>query len=301
MLGSNVPTTGGFKVGFTFAEEWGCECIQLYLTSSRRWAVPPLDPIMREAFRTTWQESHVSAIISHIPFLVNLASPDKELCEKSVDRLAVELQRAFDLGITTVVLHPGSAKGIPYSSALCRVADNIRIAVTRAKVESINLLVETMAGQGTSLGSKFEQLAEIIALVKDDVKIGVCVDTAHIYEAGYDIKGYDGYSHIWALFDKVIGIQRLGAIHVNDSLAPYNSRIDRHAPIGEGQIGLQFFHALVRDARFDRVPIISEVPDLLADGERNFRLLVKLRDMPNDLPADDNRIITGVMQYTLPF
>ncbi len=276
MLGSNVPAIGGFHAGFQRGDEWGCECIQIYITPSRRWEVPELNQREIIKFKKAWKNSSVKQVVAHVPYLVNLASSNKEIRQKSIKRLIVETSRAEKLGVPFLVLHPGSygvstkKEGIAYTSnALDFVLQNFKEPKTK-------ILLETMAGQGTMLGSTFEEIAEILEKTINSKFLAVCFDTSHVFISGYDIRGYGGYEKIMKEFDEIVSLKKIAAFHLNDSKTKLGSRNDRHACIGEGEMGLQVFHALLRDQKFSSIPKILEIPERDKKSKSNLDLLKKL-------------------------
>jgi len=260
MLGSNVPTIGGLPKGFVTADKWGCECIQVYITPSRKWDVPDLSFDEIQKFKIAQKNSAVEHVVAHIPFLVNLASPDSWKRQKSIKRLSIELERAKQLGVPSLVLHPGSYISSSEQVGLQLIIDGLKLALDESANPSTTVYLETTAGQGSNLGYRFEQIAYIIKGV-DRAQLGVCFDTCHVFAAGYDIRGYEGYENVLKIFDNVIGLDKLGVIHLNDSARDLGSRIDRHATIGKGYIGEVLFKALVNDNRFKSIPKIVEDPD----------------------------------------
>jgi deoxyribonuclease-4 len=260
MLGSNVPTTGGLPKGFVTADQWGCECIQVYITPSRKWDVPDLSFDEIQKFKIAQNNSSVKHVVAHIPFLVNLASPESEKRQKSIKRLSIELERAKQLGVPSLVLHPGSYISSSEQIGLQCIIDGLKLSLDKSANLNTVVYLETTAGQGSNLGYKFEQIAYILKGV-DRAQLGVCFDTCHVFAAGYDIRGYEGYKNVLNVFDKVIGLDKLGVIHLNDSSRVLGSRIDRHATIGKGYIGEELFKAIVNDSRFQLIPKILEEPD----------------------------------------
>lgn len=297
MLGSNVPTVGGLSKAFEHAEQWRCECIQVYTTRSRQWAVPEMSESELAAFREARARSSVREIVAHVPFLVNLASPDSSCRAKSVDRLAIELTRAQDLGIRHIVLHPGSSGSIPRAQGIRWVTAGLNEVLERVEPRGSVILLENMAGQGTAIGSFFEDLAEILSGVTFRERVGVCFDTAHAFIAGYALSNYDGYSAILKQFDDIIGLHEIKAIHMNDAKTRLGSRHDRHAAIGEGRMGLRVFHAMLRDRRFAEVPKILEIPER---DEKSAFTLQRLRDLVHmDGEVADGIAPSGDRQLTL--
>ena len=281
MLGSNVPTIGGLPRGFRYAKEWNCECIQIYVTLSRRWDVPDLLPEEIAEFESAWQESPVRQVVAHVPFLVNLASPDSVIWQKSISRLITEFSRCHKLGIPYLVLHPGSYRASTKETGIKRLIEALNVVFSRIDDPSAKILLETTAGQGTMLGSRFEEIAYILESAEKPEFLGVCLDTAHIFIAGYDIRGYQKYKTVLKEFDKTIGIDKIKVIHLNDSKTKLGSRIDRHACIGEGNLGLEFFHAILRDSSFLNTPKILEIPERNERSKDNLELLRKLQASRN--------------------
>ncbi len=288
MLGSTVSTVGGLPLGFRNADILGCECVQMYVTPSRTWSVPELTREARIAFIEAWKGSDVKAVISHTPLIVNLASSDTEIRDKSVSRLIVEIERAENLGIEYIVLHPGSnqekAKGI------LLIVEALSQALESTEESPVSILLETAAGQGNSIGSTLEEIALIMSSLSNHKRIGVCLDTCHLLASGYDLRGYEGCGMILNYIDRILGLSRIKAIHINDSANPVASRKDRHAGIGEGFVGLQAFHALVREKRLAGVPKILELPEHLIRGSLGAlrRLRQKRGRIANTWPIRSN-------------
>lgn len=276
MIGSNVPTVGGLPMGFRYADEWGCQCIQIYVTLSRRWEVPDLTPIEIAKFKDAWGRSAVRKVIAHIPYLVNLASPDNVLWQKSIDRLMTEVSRAQQFGVSCLVLHPGSYGNSNRKEGIQRIIDALDKVHERQDSLSPKILLETMAGQGKAIGSCFEEIALILREVKKPESLGICFDTGHVFMAGYDIRGYQGYKDVMEDFEAIIGLDKIESFHLNDSQTYLGSRNDRHACIGEGELGLQIFHALLKDERFFKIPKILEIPERDKRSKDNLDLLREL-------------------------
>lgn len=277
MIGSNVPTVGGLPKGFHWAKKWRCECIQIYVTLSRRWDVPELSQKEVSQFLSAWGDSPVSKVVAHVPFLVNLASPDEDLQRKARGRLETELCRAERFGVSFLVLHPGSYTDSNREDGTKRIIEGLDAVLSKVDTPTTKILVETMSGQGTEIGASFEELARILETVKRPELLGVCFDTAHVFAAGYDIRGYKGYEEVLREFDRIVGLEQIQTVHLNDSKTPLGSRSDRHACIGEGKLGLQVFHALLRDPRFRDVPKIIEIPERDRRSQDNLELLRELR------------------------
>jgi deoxyribonuclease-4 len=245
---------------FQYAEEWGLECAQTYFTLSRRWSVSPLRAEDISNFRSAWHKSRIREIVAHVPLIVNLASPVDVIRQKSVDRLSFELARVNDLGIRFLVLHPGYYGSSARTAGIDRLIEGLNQVLDSVSDSVARVLLETMAGQGTALGTRFEDIAHIIERVRNNGLLGICLDTCHAFAAGYDLRGYEGCKNVLEAFDQTIGLERLKAIHLNDSKTTLGSKVDRHAAIGKGKMGLQVFHALMRDSRFLDTPKILELP-----------------------------------------
>lgn len=275
MLGSTVPVRNGLHNCFLYGDLWECECVQIYSTLSRRWDIPQApnhDAILK--FREAYRKSSVKSVISHIPFLVNLCSKDVELQKKSTTRLETELIYNNAFGILYTVLHPGSNEN--KKGAIKAIANNINEAMSRLPFENkCTLLLETMSGQGNYLGS-FEEISEIISLIEDQDKIGICLDTAHIYQNGYDLN--NSYDYVMSEIGKLVSFKAVKAIHINDSLTELNSHVDRHAFIGEGHIKGEVFRRLINDPRFASLPQILELPDITRSQEA-LNILKSMREV----------------------
>lgn len=286
MLGSNVPTIGGLAVGFKWADDWGCECIQIYVSLSRRWEVTEPSEEYVAIFQSAWKQSGVKQIVAHVPFLVNLASANPSVRDKSIARLVHEARTAAKLGVPFLVLHPGSCGVGSRLLGLDLIVDGLNTVSDELAGCRSRILLENMAGQGSTLGSTFEELAEILGKVNDPSRFGVCLDTAHLYIAGYDLSGYEGYETVLTRFDTIVGLNRIHAIHINDAKTTLASRNDRHAATGEGTLGLQCFHALVRDPRLMGIPKILEVPER-GQSKRSLDVLKSLRTRAE--PIEEHR------------
>lgn len=287
MLGSNVPTIGGLQTAFRFADEWGCECIQVYLTPSRRWSLQPINEVEEHGFRLAKRQSRVRVVVGHVPLLVNLASSDLNIRTKSLDRLVLEWSRADRLDVPYLVLHPGSSGDDGRTLGLIRIVEALNAAASQVAARRAKVLLETMAGQGNMLGHRFEELALILSQLESPKSFGICFDTAHAYAAGYDFTGYAGYERVLRTFDAVVGLSQIKVIHLNDSKSPLGSRVDRHAAIGEGQMGIQVFHSIVRAPEFADIPKIIEVPERDAKSRHVLEALKKLQAV--ELPIDEPR------------
>jgi len=233
---------------------------------------------MVEDFRQQWKENDCMPVAAHDSYLINLAAPDPTTLERSVAAFADELQRAAALGIPFLITHPGSHRGEGVEAGLERFVENMDRAITRSKTSTVMVLIENTAGQGTNLGSTFEEISFIISESQYADGLGVCFDTSHAFAAGYDIRTRVTYEDTLSTFDQIIGLERLKFFHINDSKRPLDSRVDRHEHIGKGEIGLAGFRLLLNDPRFRQHPMVLETPKgkELKEDKENLRVLRSL-------------------------
>ena len=279
LLGSHVSISGGLHKAFPIALEIGNTAIQIFTKNASQWKAKPLQDKEIERFVTDWQASGITSVVAHDSYLINLGTPDPELLQKSQDALLLEVQRCEQLNIPYLVMHPGAHVGSGEEEGLRRVAVSFDLIHAQTPGYKTQILVETTAGQGSNLGYRFEHLAQIFAMVKDSERLGVCFDTCHAFAAGYELRTAEGYQATFANFDKIIGLARLKVIHLNDSVKGLGSRVDRHADIGAGAIGLEGFRLLMNDPRFDTIPKILETPkgkDPIAADQKNLQVLRNL-------------------------
>jgi deoxyribonuclease-4 len=280
ILGAHMSIAGGYYKSVLEAKACACDCVQLFTKNNNQWRAKPITDEEVSRFQAELVGNKIAHPISHASYLINLASPDKELWQKSIDAFIVELQRADQLGIPYVVVHPGSyttsseALGI---QAIARALDEVHRQTPKLLTKT---LLETTAGQGSNLGWRFEQLAAMLDKVKAPERVGVCLDTCHIFAAGYPIGTPQEYQATFAEFDRVIGLGQLKAFHLNDSQRELGSRVDRHEHIGRGKMGREPFRHLMQDARFAEVPMYLETPKGEEKGVAldvvNIRLLRRL-------------------------
>ena len=259
-LGAHMSIAGGLYRAPLRGEEAGCQTIQVFTANRNRWERRKLATEEIDAFHRAVQKTSVRPIASHAAYLINLASPQKEVLEKSYGALLDELERVELLRIPYVVIHPGSHLGEGERNGLRRVAEIISRALDSRKSFRAIILLETSSGQGTNLGYRLEHLAEIIEFTACPERLGVCFDTCHAFAAGYDFRSRDSYEQLFHQFDQVIGLHRLRLFHVNDSKTPMGSRLDRHEHIGKGHIGLKAFSFFLNDPRFDDFSFLIETP-----------------------------------------
>ena len=260
LLGAHMSIAGGYYRAIERAKQAGCDCVQLFTKNNNQWRAKPIEAADCEAFQEQLEKTGITYPLSHSSYLLNLASPQDELRRRSIDGLVTELQRAGQLGIFAVVLHPGAAMGSTEAVAIRRIAQGVNEAIRRTRDSHTICLLETTAGQGTCIGSRFDHLARILDRVRDTERVGVCLDTCHIFAAGYDLRTPEAYERTMAEFDRLIGIRRIRALHLNDSKRELGSQVDRHAHIGEGQLGREAFRCVLRDRRWRGIPMYLETP-----------------------------------------
>jgi deoxyribonuclease-4 len=274
LLGAHVSAQGGVHATPARATAIGATAIQLFTKTPNQWREPSLDTGIRDAFHAALAAESLASVVSHDSYLINLASPDPALRDRSIESFTRELERCELLGIPGVVSHPGNYMD-DRDRGLERNADAIRLALERVPGQ-VRIYLETTAGTGTALGRSFEELARIRDLLPAEFqgRIAYCADTCHLYSAGYDLVGK--YDEVWAEWDRVIGIEHLACLHLNDSKTPFGSRRDRHELIGEGSLGPEPFRRLMRDERFARIPKILETPkgdDMVTNDRRALQRL----------------------------
>lgn len=276
LIGCHISTAGGLHEAFARADATGARVMQIFTANQRSWKAPTLTDAQVAQFKAARQASQVVHVMSHDSYLVNLCSPKDDVRAKSLGNFVDEYRRCTRLGIEELNFHPGSHMGAELDAALQLVADGMRAALDAEPTSATLLLVEITAGQGTNLGHTLEEVAALLDLAGSPARVGVCVDTAHAYAAGYDLKGEAGYRQFFTQFDAAIGLERLKAFHLNDSKPELGSRVDRHACIGKGNLGEATFARLVRDERFARVPMFLETPEEELYAEE-IALLKRLR------------------------
>ena len=261
-VGAHVSTAGGVEMAPVNAKAIGAGAFALFVKPQRVWKAPRLSAATVRAFAANLADAGIAPkhVLPHASYLVNMATPDEEARARAIDSLVGELEKCAELGLTTLNIHPGSyvKTGTPEEGCR-RISDSLNKAL--AAVAGVTIVLENTAGQGSYLGSRFEELALAIKGVEDDSRIGVCLDTAHLYGAGFDIATDDGYGRTMDLFDKVVGFDRLSGLHLNDTVVALGSHVDRHAPLGSGNLGWETFARIMNDSRFDGLPLVLETPD----------------------------------------
>jgi deoxyribonuclease IV len=266
ILGAHFSTAGGLVNAVRTAVRFGCQTLQLFTKNTAQWNAPPLTAEVVKSFRAEAAAAKLVHLTAHDSYLINLAAPGDELFAKSVNAFVVEIERAEELGLENLVTHPGAHVGSGEEAGLARVVQGLDEAARRTRGTKVRLLLETTAGQGTCLGWRFEHLAHLLGAVAEPERFAVCFDTCHVFAGGYDLRTMAAARRTLAEFDAVIGLGRLKLFHLNDSVKPLGSRVDRHAGIGRGEIGEAVFRLVNTDRRFAATPMILETPKEDEDG-----------------------------------
>jgi deoxyribonuclease-4 len=286
-LGAHMSIAGGLARALDRGRLAGCNAVQVFTRNQTRWTSPPMDEEDARRFRS--EAAGFFAVFAHASYLINLASPEQTLVRRSVTALAEELIRCRRLGIAMLVLHPGAHRGAGEKAGIRRVVEALKTAFDLAGGRDVRVLLETTAGQGSSLGCRFEQLRDMLdGLASGPYPAGICLDTCHIFAAGYDIRDSSAYERTWSHFQTCLGLSSLFAVHLNDSKRELGCRVDRHEHIGRGMIGPDGFRLMVGDARLRHLPMVLETPKgpELGEDRENLAFLRDLRDMPlRDMPA----------------
>lgn len=276
LVGAHVSVSGGLDKSPARGEEIGCTAIQIFTKNQMQWKAKSLSSFEIEHYKRAVENSSIQSVVAHDSYLINLASPEEHLLKKSRQAFLDEMDRAEQLGIPCLIFHPGSHKGAGEPFGINRIADSINYVQNQRQNYKLKLLLETTAGQGTNLGYSFEQLKQIIDRVEPKDRVGICLDTCHIFGAGYDIRTKSAYEKTFEKFDQTIGLEKLLAMHLNDSKRELGSRVDRHEHIGKGHIGLNGFQLIMNDSRFVQIPKVLEIPGDLKTFKENLDLLKSL-------------------------
>lgn len=276
LIGAHTSAAGGPQNALLEGKQIGATTIQLFTANQKRWESKPLEPKTIELWKETLKETGLKQIMSHDSYLINLGAPDSENLRKSMLAFREEATRCNQLGITYLNFHPGAAIKEDPQKCLDQIVASLLSMEDLVAEGSTRLLLEATAGQGSSIGHRFEQLAYVIERVEKRIPIGVCIDTCHIFAAGYDIRTAEGWEKTLDEFNRLVGLKHLYTFHINDSLKPLGSRVDRHAPLGEGLIGLEGFKFLVRDSRTRHLPMYLETPGGPSLWEKEIKLLKDL-------------------------
>jgi deoxyribonuclease-4 len=278
LIGAHTSISGGVSTSIDRAEKLGFTAVQIFTKNNSQWDAKPLSNREIERFRDKLGKSHIKFIQAHDSYLINLCAKDKGLLKKSRESFIEELERCEQLGIPYLNFHPGAHGGQGEDDGLAIIAESINMAHEKTETANISTMLETTAGQGTSLGYKFEHLRAIIDRVYISERMSVCIDTAHIFAAGYDITSPKKYKQVMREFDDIIGLDLLKAIHMNDSKKELGSLVDRHEHIGKGFIGKAGFKIIMRDGKIAHVPKILETPKGKTQLEdlKNMKVLLSL-------------------------
>lgn len=260
LFGAHMSIAGGCHNALLEAQARGCDSVQLFTRAPSQWSGRELSDEEVRLFRRTLRQSRLRQAMAHDCYLTNLASPEEALYRRSLETFLVELQRTERLGLRYLVMHPGAHLDSGEEAGLARVAAALDEIHRRTPGFKVRVLLETTAGQGSTLGYRFEHLVRILSLAAEPDRLGVCFDTCHVFAAGYALAPAAEYQATLRAFERTVGLHRLRAFHVNDSLKPQGSRVDRHAHIGRGEMGLEPFRLLVNDRRFRHRPMILETP-----------------------------------------
>lgn len=261
-FGAHVSASGGVENAVSNAQSIWATAFALFTKNQRQWVAPALTPQQIDTFRKAMERAGYGAhqVLPHDSYLINLGHPDEDGLEKSRESFFEEMRRCELLGLDRLNFHPGShLKRIDEEGSLRRIAESINMALERTN--GVTAVLENTAGQGSNLGFKFEHLAYIIDRIEDKSRVGVCLDTCHSFAAGYDLRTREACDATFAEFERVVGFKYLRGMHLNDAMRPLGSRIDRHSPLGEGEIGWECFRYIASDPRFDNIPLVLETPD----------------------------------------
>jgi deoxyribonuclease-4 len=275
LLGAHVSIAGGIHKSPKRAKDFSCNTFQIFTKNQRQWNVPDLSFQEITLFKKEAKEHGFNVIFSHATYLINIASPNKKQWKKSVNHMIIELHRSYQLGLKYYIIHPGFYCQANLKEGMKNITNAISLALKNSS--KVMILLETTAGQGSSIGYKFWQIANLILQSAFPERIGVCVDTCHIFAAGYDIRTKQGYDETMYEFDRLIGINKLKVLHFNDSIGKLGSRVDRHQHIGRGEIGLNAFSFFINDKNFTDIPMIIETPKEEGMDFRNLDVLRSLK------------------------
>src|SRR5688500_6068580 len=279
-IGAHMSVAGGVSKAVERALLHRCEALQIFSKNASQWRGKPLDPAEVGAFRRRVDETGITPVVSHASYLINLATTFPLLRDQSIAAFVDELDRAETLGLLGVVIHPGTCTAGTEENALRLIGDAIRTAFKARPRRKTMVLLEHTAGQGRTVGHRFEHLAAIIGHLDGSARVGVCLDTCHLVAAGYDITSDAGYRDTFEAFDRIVGLERLRAFHANDSKKPCGSRVDRHEHIGQGCLGVEPFRRILNDPRFAGLPMMIET-EKSRGAERAGTIVADPFDMKN--------------------
>jgi len=278
LIGAHTSAQGGAHKALLQGAEIGATTVQFFTANQKTWHGKPISDEEAELWKETLQVTGIQKVMSHDSYLINLGSPDPEGLKKSRKTFHNELDRCHKLDISFLNFHPGTALNSSEEECLDQIVESLLELEKTIHQGKTRLLIETTAGQGSSVGHKFEHLAYLTERLHKKIPIGVCIDTCHIFAAGYDIRTKEGWDHVLKEFDKIVGLSHLYALHVNDSKKPLGSRVDRHAPLGEGEIGIASFKAMMRHPALRDLPKYLETPDGPPLWKQEIEMLRKFAD-----------------------
>lgn len=287
LLGAHMSIAGGYYKAVDAAAELGMDTVQIFTKNNNQWQGKPLTDPEIAAFREAIERAGLKSPCAHDSYLINLASPDDALWKKSIDAFVIELERAEALGLAGVVMHPGSFVTSTEQEGLDRIVVALKESLDRTAKANVQIWLETTAGQGSNLGHRFEHLQYLLQNVGTGKRMGVCVDSCHIFAAGYPVTTPEEYAATFAEFDRTIGVKQIRAFHLNDSKRELGSRVDRHEHIGRGCLGLEPFRHILNDERFANLPMYMETPKGEENGKNldsiNLRQLRHLASTPEGM------------------
>jgi len=276
LLGAHMSIAGGFRNAPGLGASIGCTAIQIFTKNAGSWNAKPLDPDDVQAFKQGLEQNGIGAAVAHDSYLINLCAADRDKLKRSIDAFVHEIERTHALGLPGLITHPGSPTEKGEAWGLKTMGRSLSQVLKRTAHAPAGIWLETTAGQGTNLGFTFEHLAEIIGLAGGDAqRLGVCMDTAHIFAAGYDLRTKAAWDDLLGRFDEIVGLERLKAVHINDSKKDLGTRVDRHDRVGLGFIGLTALRRVVRDKRLKHIPKILETPGGMEAFAEDLTLLRK--------------------------
>lgn len=283
LIGAHMSIAGGVSEALGRGRQVGCDCIQIFTKSSRQWASKPYSKEEVAAFKAAQAATGIKIVVAHDSYLLNLGAPDEALRKRSVAGFIDELERCELLGVPFLIAHPGAHVGSGEEAGIKTIARSIDEAHKSCAGFKTRVALEITAGQGSNLGYSFAQMGRIFDAVKENERLRLCFDTEHAFAAGYDLRGAEGYERTFAELDQHVGIKRLAAFHLNDSLKPFHSRVDRHQHIGKGYLGVELFARLLHDKRFFGLPMCLETepgPEMkdIAEDLATLRKLLGSKD-----------------------
>jgi deoxyribonuclease IV len=280
LIGGHVSSAGGLSKAVERAEELGCETMQIFNQSPRAWRPTKYGPNDFEAFRTKFADSEVRSVFVHAVYLINCASDDAEVRRKSLQSLTHALQIGDEMGAEGVIVHPGSSKGAPPEEAFPLIGDAFAKALSRT--DRCPLLLENTAGSGDTIGRSFAQLASVVEHIGGDGRIGVCLDSCHLLASGHEVRDAKELSKVVDECDRQLGLDRLRCLHLNDSKTPLGSNVDRHANLGEGELGTEGIRTFLGEPRFEGLPVLLEVPGPQGKGPDRGQIEIAKRIRDNE-------------------